>query len=312
MKKQFYIPFKNSEFKTENCFLCGHKIEGKITREHVFPKWLQKEFDLWDKTISITNDTTIQYKNLTVPCCSKCNNEHLSTMESDFQKLLKKGFKELTNIDEQVVFNWCGKILYATRHKELSLLYDRKKPDLGSIISDKEFQSYSCFQLFLQSIRYKTTWNVKPWSLFLFESETESFFYQTRVSFPCLSIKLGKYIVIVLFEDNNAIENHFKKFKQIRFTPLSFVQQIEITAYLFYSASIKAKIPYYHSHFFNNHLTVNSSNNIYSKEFNHDEFALYYRLMLLEVGIGFKDKIHTGNGMINTSLIDENYEPLIK
>ncbi|MBT9187620.1 hypothetical protein [Zobellia russellii] len=148
MEKQFYIPFKNSEFKTENCFLCGHKIEGKITREHVFPKWLQKQFDLWDKTISITNDTTIQYKNLTVPCCSKCNNEHLSTMESDFQKLLKKGFKELTNIDEQVIFNWCGKILYATRHKELSLLYDRKKPELGSIISDEEFQSYSCFQLF--------------------------------------------------------------------------------------------------------------------------------------------------------------------
>jgi hypothetical protein len=238
MKIHFYNPFKNSEFNTENCFLCGYKIDGKRTREHVFPKWLQAKFDLWNKTISITNNTTIQYKNLTVPCCSKCNNQHLSIMESNFQRLLKKGFSELTDFDEQVIFNWCGKILYATRHIELSLLFDRKKPELGSIISGEEFQSYSCFQLFLQSIRYKTIWNVKPWSLFLFKSETEGFFFQTRVNYPCLSIKLGKFIVIVLFEDNNAIENHFANFKQIRFTPLSFVQQIEITAYLFYSASI--------------------------------------------------------------------------
>lgn len=312
MEKQFYIPFKNSEFNTSSCFLCGYIIKEKITREHVFPKWLQKEFDLWDKTISITNNTTIQYKNLTVPCCSKCNNEHLSVMESNFQELLQQGFKELTDFDEQVIFNWCGKILYATRHRELSLLYDRKKPEFGSIISDEEFQSYSCLQFFLQSIRYSTTWNVKPWSLFLFESKTNDFFYQTRVHFPCLSIKLGKYIVIILFEDNNAIENHFSKFKQIRFTPISFVQQIEITSYLFYAASIKEKIPSYSSHFFDNHLTINSSNQIQSRNFDYDEFAFYYRLMLRDVGIEFKDKIHTGNGMINTSLIDENNEPLIK
>jgi hypothetical protein len=312
MKNQFYIPFKNTQFKAVNCFLCGHEIEGETTREHIFPKWLQKQFNLWDQTISITNNSTIQYKNLTVPCCPKCNNKHLSIMESNFQKLLSKGFTHLSAFDEQVIFNWCGKILYATRHKELTLLYDRRKPNLGTIISDDEFHSYSCFQLFLQSIRYKTTWNVKPWSLFIFESQTDDFFYQTKVSYPCLSIKLGKYIIVILFEDNSAIENHFIKFKSIQFTPLSFVQQIEITAYLFYSASIKGKIPYYNSYFIDGHLTVNSSNNIYSKTFNHDDFANYYRLMLLEVGIEFNDVIHTGNGMINTTLIDENNEPLIK
>ena len=57
------------------------------------------------------------------------------------------------------IFQWSTKILYATRYKELSLLIDRKNPKLGNILSPSELEGYSSLHLFLQSIRYKTTFH---------------------------------------------------------------------------------------------------------------------------------------------------------
>ena len=67
---KFYKNFKEETFDYDSCFLCGKECETK-TAEHIFPKWLQHKYDLWNKKLIVTNDTKIPYRNLTVPCCEK-------------------------------------------------------------------------------------------------------------------------------------------------------------------------------------------------------------------------------------------------
>src|SRR5690606_33236962 len=110
----FYRPLRQENFDGENCFLCGKKSDAK-TAEHIFPKWLQHKYDLWDQKLILTNFSPIPYRHLTVPCCPKCNNEDLSLMEEKFRKLLERSFENLSFQDELTIFQWTAKILYATR-----------------------------------------------------------------------------------------------------------------------------------------------------------------------------------------------------
>ena len=68
------------------CFLCK-KTTNNITKEDVFPLWLQRKQKLSSKVITLLNGTTTQYKKVKVPCCAKCNNEYLSSIESKIVKI---------------------------------------------------------------------------------------------------------------------------------------------------------------------------------------------------------------------------------
>jgi hypothetical protein len=53
-----------------------------LTREHIFPKWLQRKLELWDRELNLLNDTSIRYRNLTIPACILCNGVILSKLEN--------------------------------------------------------------------------------------------------------------------------------------------------------------------------------------------------------------------------------------
>ncbi|CUP05012.1 Uncharacterised protein [Clostridium baratii] len=84
-----YNPFNQMTFDYDKCFLCGEELNSNnSTVEHVFPKWLQHKFDLWNKKLILLNGSEIQYKNLTIPCCKNCNNNYLSNeLEKKFRML---------------------------------------------------------------------------------------------------------------------------------------------------------------------------------------------------------------------------------
>lgn len=50
----FYINFKKETFGYNSCFLCGKECDIK-TAEHIFPKWLQHKYDLWNQKLTVTN-----------------------------------------------------------------------------------------------------------------------------------------------------------------------------------------------------------------------------------------------------------------
>lgn len=310
---KFYRNLKEETFDEESCFLCGQECDSK-TAEHIFPKWLQHKYDLWDKKLKISNGTNIPYRYLTVPCCSDCNNIKLSQLEERFRTLLDRSFEKLTFEDEKTIFQWTGKILYATRYKELSLLVDRKSPDLGKIISPKELESYSALHLFLQSIRFETKFNdPKPWSIFSFKCNDDSFFYHNILNSLCLSMKFGKVSLTIVYEDNNMISDFMDVFRHLRDYGINFAQYLEINAHIFYSALLKENIPKYFSHFHQETetLTVNTMGTLRSRKWDDKEYCLNFDYLLRSCGINIDGSSYQDDGNITSFLIDDNNEHLI-
>lgn len=112
------IPFE-SWFKREAnnekiCFLCGIDLDRNNTsREHVFPKWILNEFDLWNTKIRLLNQTYFNYRSATIPCCKKCNNEYLSKLEEEISNGINKGFDFFSkNIALPAIYKWCQLLFY--------------------------------------------------------------------------------------------------------------------------------------------------------------------------------------------------------
>lgn len=239
-------------------------------------------------------------------------------MEGKFQELLERSFENLSIDDEQVVFQWTAKILYATRYKELSLLLDRKNPELGKKLSPNELEGYSALHLFLQSIRYKTTFHSpKPWSLFVFKCTDEDFFYHNNIVGLCVSMKFGKVAITIVFEDNNIIEEFMggvKKFKKLKEYPINFPQYLEVNCNIFYSAVIKENVPKYITAYNKEtkEINVNTMGALRSRKWDDSEYAIFFDYLLNSCGIDIGHSTLQEDGSITSFLIDEKGEHLTR
>ncbi len=135
------------------CFLCGSiELEG-LTREHVFPKWLQGKHDLWDKKLVLLNKTAIPYRQLLIPCCENCNSQYLSSVENAVREAVYAGYAAVNALPPLVLYQWMAKIFYGILRKEITLLLDRRSLDNGSIVPRWILEKFSNLHFFLQSIR---------------------------------------------------------------------------------------------------------------------------------------------------------------
>lgn len=106
------------------CFSCGSTAK---TREHVFPKWLQNNFNLWDQKLKLPNGSSIPYRQLIVPLCSKCNSEIYGPIENRIS---------MGTETERDIWLWCNKIHYGMITKYQDLKLDRSMGGDGPKISD--------------------------------------------------------------------------------------------------------------------------------------------------------------------------------
>jgi len=252
-KDDFFNPFALAEFTNDYCFLCGCKLDDKNrSDEHVFPKWLQHEFKLWDQFIILANNTSIPYKLLTIPCCKNCNNVHLSSMENDIRKAYQSGYAEFKNLDDQRIFQWTFKIFYGLLFKELSLLSNRRNPSSGTIMKPEVLEQYRNLHCFLQSVRIPFEFiNIKPWSIFVVETRacddpTLNFNYHDNINGLAFSIRMGGIGIVASFEDASAqkfcLQSYYDNLEGIKLHPIQFD---ELAAKVAYKSFLLNRIPKY-------------------------------------------------------------------
>ena len=167
-----YNPFEAMTFSYDYCFLCGVYLEeSNKTEEHIYPRWLQREFNLWNERITLINETKIPYRSLTIPCCLKCNNEHLNNkIEKKVEAAVKGGYDTFVQLEEAVIFKWLVKLSYGMLFKELSLRQSLKEPKSRMIIEPHELKKFQLLFTFLQTIRFETEFiNRNPWSILIFK-----------------------------------------------------------------------------------------------------------------------------------------------
>lgn len=252
MKKSLY-EFSQQKFNNDNnCFLCGKKLNNSNrSNEHVFPKWLLRKFNLWDARLYLLNNTSIPYRQLTIPCCKACNQGHLSDLEEIVKDRIDS-YKYFKKLPEKKIFLWIQKIYYGILRKERSLSLDRKSETPESILSDETLEIYKMCHYFLQSLRFSTKfYGMKPWSIFLFKTKKyknrkKNFDFMDNSSCLTVAIRVNNIGIIACLQDNGTqkrlFSSYFEKFSKEELNPIQFN---ELVAKIFYRESLRKFTPKY-------------------------------------------------------------------
>ena len=252
MKVEKFDPFDRMTFTYDKCFLCGDDLNAENTsEEHVYPKWLQNKFNLWNQRLDLLNKTTIKYKDLKIPCCKKCNGTMSALFEKPIERAVEQGYDEFVKLDKDKIFLWLNKLSYGMLFKELSLSINRAHPEDGTIC-DEEYLSHRKMQYkFLQSIlSEKIEFSGKPYSMLIFKIKPGEHKYWafdnpfTQTFF----IRMNDIGIVTHLMDNAYNENFFYEHPdmlELLNKPLHPIQFAEICAKFQYKVSLFIRTPSY-------------------------------------------------------------------
>ncbi|MCC1498074.1 hypothetical protein [Alcanivorax sp. 1008] len=179
----------------KTCFVCSGPAE---TEEHIIPKWLQRQYALWDQKLSLPNRTTITYKHLKIPCCFDCNNNVLSQLETK----VKSG----TATDEEL-WKWAAKIHFGLLRKDDFLEWDRKNPGykIGDVI--KQDDPFELDRHLAHSIHGEFETDPSPWgSVFRFKFDRPVDYHFAHLISPAgLAVAFGDVGYVIFVSDTGSL-----------------------------------------------------------------------------------------------------------
>lgn len=196
------------------CFLCGTELrETNRTTEHVFPRWLQREFRLSDQPLTLPNKTWIPYRQVGIPCCQECNNTHLSRLEEEIATGVRAGYDSfIHNVPKLQIFQWLQCIMYKVLYRDLELKVDRSDPRSHSTTSQLDLVALRLSHLFLRSIDKNVLFrDFFPASIYVVRVKTSpnpalNFDYVDSVPDQCLAIRMNDIGIIGILRDGNLHE----------------------------------------------------------------------------------------------------------
>lgn len=233
------------------CFLCGRRLSPKNrSDEHVFPKWLQSRFSLWNQRLTLLNGTHIHYRNLTIPCCIECNVRHLSPIENTIKAATLIGPKAVAAVDQLTLFLWLGKIFYGLLYKELFLVRDRQSGQRAPIVNKADLETFALHHLFLQAARVPFKFvPAIPASIFVFRvlappDVKHQWDFRDSLTLKTISCRIGEVGILVALQDGGAQRDlkgdFWRPYQKYRLHPLHFT---ELSAAFFYSSSLVNRVP---------------------------------------------------------------------
>lgn len=267
------------------CFLCGQEFDsGEIGQEHVFAKWLQGKFNLWDRTLVLLNGTQIPYRDLKIPACAACNNVSLSKVEGQVACALPGGAAEVRALGHEILYLWVAKLFFGILYAESLLPMNRAAGNAGAILRPGALDGFRFMHLTMQAARATLTFNSDDTkyhsSLMVFPIQehpnpSERFMYRDDVDFGCMAVRLNT-VGIICVTDGGAqerlAEEVFAKLFSHQLHPLQFE---EISAKVFAKARTFTRTPKYIStHVDGKQMPIGglSENPIFG-DYDHEEYA---------------------------------------
>ena len=234
------------------CFLCGKELfSGDYTQEHIIPRWAQKRYQLWDQHLVLLNQTSIPYRQLTVPCCDECNKYRLKPIEDALSQTVERGRDAVKQLGQTVLFIWLGKILYGILYKELTLLLDRSDPSEGSIITPDIIQKYRMHRFFLQQVKEVVECvDFCPGSIYVFSAQELpekrlGWDFCDNIDTMFIGCRIGKIALISCLADGGAEQSMESQFSDIFNIDLHPIQFREICAIVSYRSTLATRTPKY-------------------------------------------------------------------
>ena len=237
---------RNVRFGPSTCFLCSAPLRSKNrSDEHVFPKWLQNRFNLWNQRLDLINQTSIPYKQLTIPCCKTCNNEHLSKLENTMGEAVAQGPEAVGQLPPATVYMWLSKIFYGILYRENLLRADRRRGK-RPIVPKEILEELRLHHDFMQGIRRSLEFPYGlPGSIFVFGTSVpsrveEQFDFLDNHQNRSIALRMGSVGIVCVLQDGGmtkAFRDHLSG-SYYRETPLHPMQFREVTAEVFYKAML--------------------------------------------------------------------------
>lgn len=226
------------------CFLCADPLnKTNSTEEHVIPKWIQQRYDLWNQRLVLLNKTLLPYRQLTVPCCIKCNGR-FSELEKRVQQAVDAGPTAVRELPQFDLFQWLAKIFLGITYKELFLLVDRTNPKKGSIGDPDRLESFALLHFWLQVSMKHAESEFTPGSIFVvpttcYSERKSNFDLLDNWDLGAFAIRLDGVGIVTQFLDygvhKRAVDDIAKEFEKHEH---DYFQFREFSAKVFYKASL--------------------------------------------------------------------------
>jgi|GEM_PF-1279858 len=232
-------------YTQDHCFLCAARLTAKNrSKEHVIPKWAQDKYALWNQKLVLPNQTEIPYRQLTIPCCLNCNNTKLARLESRVEKLSNGKWSTASRSPSLLWFQWLAKIYLGLQFRDLSLLYDRKKPSEGKLLTPDLVRRFSILHFWLQLGSGHIEKSALPASIFIFPTQCPSdpskqFDLLDDVAGSAIAVRISNIGIIADFLETGAHRRMASKIvKKYTQRPLHPQQFRELACTIFYASRL--------------------------------------------------------------------------
>lgn len=228
----------------DRCVMCREVLDDTTkTVEHIFPQWLQNKFDLWNKKITLPNNSKTPYRQFTVPCCKECNNGAMSAWEKIVQTATEKGYDEFIKLDEEIVVWWLLKIYYSKIVKELTFKDNIKNPQSAMMMSEKQLFEYRSIYFYMCELLKGTKFkNPKPYELYIFRTlGNNDFDYLDDISRHIVYMQINDILIICSFDSFDIFSIQYKN----EFEKLSKMEEVHPIQ----AIELFVKMVYYKSHY---------------------------------------------------------------
>lgn len=206
MSQLLFNPFKDLIFDEHFCFLTGVLTNESMT---VFPEWLLNHFKFGDERIEMMDKSkSYTYADLKLPCSPEVK-QAFDDLDLKIQKAYKNGFEGMNALDEELLFQWTGRMVYGLLYYEM--IYERDRLlKLGEefALSTALRGRFGHFHLMLQSIVEPISFvGKKPWSIAVFPLKYSADIFSYRDDAINLMFQFGVngFGFIACLQDNGVI-----------------------------------------------------------------------------------------------------------
>ncbi|WP_248912325.1 hypothetical protein [Gelidibacter algens] len=226
MSQMLFNPFKDLIFDPHFCFLSGTLTNDTMT---VFPEWLMDHFKFGDERIEMMDKAkTYTYEDLRLPC-SPVVKKAFEILDVKIQEAYKTGFEGMAALDDVLLFQWTGRMVYGLLYYEMVYERDRLlKKGEDFELSAALRERFGNFHLMLQSVIEPISFiGKKPWSIVVFplKYSADIFSYRDDAVNLMFSFGVNGFGFIACLQDNGVIMEKQKeilqKIRRSRFASLT-------------------------------------------------------------------------------------------
>ncbi len=240
------------------CFICGAQPGSKpFNDEHVIPDWVLRKFNLFDRTLTLPNGTTIKYSRYKVPCCEECNSLMGLQIEQRISAVVNSGPQairdHIANGNSLEFFVWLGLIFLKThlKDRDFRIERDRRQPDdkIGDLYDWETLHHIHCIvRCFVNGAHLdKDVFGSLGAFAAKSEASLDEFDYADLFAAQTMLLRLGEVVLITTFNDaGGALQGAMPRLERIG-GALSEIQTREVMVdFAFVNLSLKER-PRFHT-----------------------------------------------------------------